>query len=1167
MAIQGQLCILYAIPTTELQQCTKHFVQQFPSLVFRLVSALTMGWKTPKYNNKDVGLMVDAVQKMFDFYKDLGIDMFKDSSVPRSRPTITTRRTTGGGQGYLPMGTMLPGVTDQDNKPTVELFRLRGAGEVLQDDGDIEDKYVVWLKPPEWRAPRLTDIVLRCQAVLDQNRKDRRLPFSNKERKRKLTEFTDRRPRNGRAAEDYTSRPVHHHLATTTWPRCRCEAAPGPVRRRRAGQSAIAFWEVLLIRNLMDATRGWGRIARCLKMALLFFRAYGHTKVLRDGEVTWEKAMDGTTAIDQLSKDDLVKDLSSRCVLDVHEARTMLAKALQECLEQELHGKAKGQGAEEDEIRQKPNEEFGKEQGRCAPTISVALSPQTTAPATAVVFAGKSEAAEDGDLRKFAAAESCIRAIMLESLGRRTTPSEECCSVCQDEKNAHEGAYMLHPSVFYRAIVDGQTIYSRQYGRERASNNRTVEYEEHPDGRVQLGEVLVFCQVHGEDMAVLKVLTPVNKPIIDAAQGRRWARREASACNLSSSPLRFGTCCALMATIMQSWKVSSPCQTPAKSDKDHHMGTNRDTRSTRMRNHLVADIFSGDMLELLDDVTALLEENRLLRQQLNEARQAAAILNEPSMDTRLASGSKLDYPPKTAKAAGSAPHPDNYFQNRMFLWAPMRMWKISLFCPKCNLQLTHAGLYPKAREMQVALLPMERRHTTTTGPMSQEPVPKNAALDNKCVTLMKPRTLGNSSSYIHQAMEECHSEAWAKKCLQYLSDCEVHMRSAALTGLSTTYAEPPGFRPLPLAQWFETAHPGEIMNHQAEMKGVITSTYGRILKLDSTKKITKKLAGDVENSASWMTNVANEKGSVLNSVLTTGEGPAMLDLCQAIVKRYKEANEPAPEYFYPWNLSVGLDSFHFMINQKAMRQIWNTQQKHIACILDPSECHYTQKTEASQKGGKMLDAYRSGRGSSSLESFHKHQCAFVPGWRANAVHMQMFVLEGTSRWNQNRARESLDLPETSNTRLHDTRLMSKLNALSIKVLDRKLLPEFTHHGTSTGLINSGKGDLGGCNQDGTSVPDINSEEADDCEEDHNVCLPDHMQAPIHEICHGGFCSLTGDLGFCKTGPDPEYQRLTRTQDNGQVEEFKVAKCRLVVTLSEPEAVIRKAPYPVMTLPE
>ncbi|KAI8517544.1 Transcription factor SOX-4 [Branchiostoma belcheri] len=41
-------------------------------------------------------------------------------------------------------------------------------------------------------------------------------------------------------------------------------------------------------------------------------------------------------------------------------------------------------------------------------------------------------------------------------------------------------------------------------------------------------------------------------------EGRRCARRQTSAYNMSSSPLRFGTCSALMATIMQSWKLSSP---------------------------------------------------------------------------------------------------------------------------------------------------------------------------------------------------------------------------------------------------------------------------------------------------------------------------------------------------------------------------------------------------------------------------------------------------------------------------------------------------------------------------------------------------------------------------------------------------------------------------------
>ncbi|KAI8516466.1 Pyruvate decarboxylase 2 [Branchiostoma belcheri] len=132
-----------------------------------------------RYNKKDVGPMVDAVQKMFDFYKDLGIDMSKDSSVPRSRPTITTRTSWGwseipthgddvawrhklaqqaycGGGGGDPGTTSRRQVRDSGLNPGTlghyatmtllhsrtsvrekknRLFRLRGAGEVLQDDG------------------------------------------------------------------------------------------------------------------------------------------------------------------------------------------------------------------------------------------------------------------------------------------------------------------------------------------------------------------------------------------------------------------------------------------------------------------------------------------------------------------------------------------------------------------------------------------------------------------------------------------------------------------------------------------------------------------------------------------------------------------------------------------------------------------------------------------------------------------------------------------------------------------------------------------------------------------------------------------------------------------------------------------------------------------------
>lgn len=54
---------------------------------------------------------------------------------------------------------------------------------------------------------------------------------------------------------------------------------------------------------------------------------------------------------------------------------------------------------------------------------------------------------------------------------------------------------------------------------------------------------------------------------------------------------------------------------------------------------------------------------------------------------------------------------------------------------------------------------------------------------------------------------------------------------------SAVYASPPPFCPLPLAQWFETVHANDVVSHLDELKSVITSTFGRILKLDSTKKV------------------------------------------------------------------------------------------------------------------------------------------------------------------------------------------------------------------------------------------------------------------------------------------------------------------------------------------
>ncbi|MEQ2213556.1 hypothetical protein XENOCAPTIV_016868 [Xenoophorus captivus] len=55
------------------------------------------------------------------------------------------------------------------------------------------------------------------------------------------------------------------------------------------------------------------------------------------------------------------------------------------------------------------------------------------------------------------------------------------------------------------------------------------------------------------------------------------------------------------------------------------------------------------------------------------------------------------------------------------------------------------------------------------------------------------------------------------------------------------------------------------------------------------------------------------------------------------------------------------------------------------------------------KGGVVLPVYRCARGSTSLEPFHLHLNWFIPGTSASGCHFQMYLLEGLTRWNADRA--------------------------------------------------------------------------------------------------------------------------------------------------------------------
>lgn len=61
------------------------------------------------------------------------------------------------------------------------------------------------------------------------------------------------------------------------------------------------------------------------------------------------------------------------------------------------------------------------------------------------------------------------------------------------------------------------------------------------------------------------------------------------------------------------------------------------------------------------------------------------------------------------------------------------------------------------------------------------------------------------------------------------------------------------------------------------------------------KKLAKKLQGTAANTTSWATNVDNDRGEVLVSVLAESEGSeGLVALAEGLMGRYEKAGVPPP---------------------------------------------------------------------------------------------------------------------------------------------------------------------------------------------------------------------------------------------------------------------------------
>ncbi|XP_068594396.1 uncharacterized protein [Cebidichthys violaceus] len=315
---------------------------------------------------------------------------------------------------------------------------------------------------------------------------------------------------------------------------------------------------------------------------------------------------------------------------------------------------------------------------------------------------------------------------------------------------------------------------------------------------------------------------------------------------------------------------------------------------------------------------------------------------------------KLWYePPVPALIYHQTPTPDRFFTHRLMVWMPYHLWKVRVFCPDCGKQLTGYGVHKRSRKVldidRYYLMVTETLRCTvcSSNYLSTSQTVRNQldlphqkmfrliltrkyACDIRVIRLLRDRTLGNSPARLAKQLKENHGEEWLNRVAHYFGECAEFVDGPNL--LPVVCQQPPKHIDVPTSRWLLSVYGMDILTRLDHIKASITSTFGSILKMDSTKKITKKLAGHGRGTAQWVTSIGNEVGQILNSVLTVQEGPGLDSMVSGVMERYRQADVPPPVLLYvdcgccksegpsklqtrfaAWpDLHIRLDIWHFM---------------------------------------------------------------------------------------------------------------------------------------------------------------------------------------------------------------------------------------------------------------
>ncbi|XP_028296831.1 uncharacterized protein LOC114458609 isoform X2 [Gouania willdenowi] len=271
------------------------------------------------------------------------------------------------------------------------------------------------------------------------------------------------------------------------------------------------------------------------------------------------------------------------------------------------------------------------------------------------------------------------------------------------------------------------------------------------------------------------------------------------------------------------------------------------------------------------------------------------------------------HPPESpGVVAGGVPSADCFFHSRLFFWRPVGVWGYSLRCPRtdCPAQEVLACNESRKAAKESATLSIGRflawdaAIIKQLSPAHQAMFPavltRMRGVDKQIIRLMRDRTAGNTMAKVWRQVQESHCEDYLhRKDLYTTLLSQLNKPGGIIRTLIHQFQRPPTRRELPSPKLLRKAFLISEVENIEDYRTQIMSTFGKVLKYDSTRKICKKLAGEGKGTADWCTNVANELGQILMSVLTCEESlDKIRPMAEGLMTRYKRAGEAPPELMY-----------------------------------------------------------------------------------------------------------------------------------------------------------------------------------------------------------------------------------------------------------------------------